>query len=125
MSTPELGECECPSKHSLTQPRRAFNGEGHPAWEAGAGPDGDEAVIDVDATIVRTRSDKQDAAPTHMRAYGHHPLVAMLAETGEVLAGMFRPGNATSGRPGSKRRPILLPSSSTIATASRLNSSVN
>jgi hypothetical protein len=44
--------------------------------------------------IVRTRADKEDAAPTHKRTYGHHPLVAMLAETGEVLAGMFRPGNA-------------------------------
>lgn len=64
------------------------------AWEAGAGPDGDDATLDVDATIVRTRADKEDAAPTHKRTYGHHPLAAMLAETGEVLAGMFRPGNA-------------------------------
>jgi hypothetical protein len=64
------------------------------AWEAGAGPDADEAIIDLDATIVRTRADKEDAAPTHKRTYGHHPLAAMLAETGEVLAGMFRPGNA-------------------------------
>lgn len=64
------------------------------AWAAGAGPDGDEATIDVDATIVRTRADKQDAAPTYKRTYGHHPLLAMCAETGECLAGMFRPGNA-------------------------------
>jgi hypothetical protein len=64
------------------------------AWEAGAGPDGGEATIDLDATIVRTKADKEDAAPTHKRTYGHHPLLAMLAETGEVLAGMFRAGNA-------------------------------
>lgn len=64
------------------------------AWDAGAGPDGEGATIDLDATIVRTKADKEDAAPTHKRTYGHHPLVAMLAETGEVLAGMFRPGNA-------------------------------
>ena len=64
------------------------------AWAAGAGPDTDEATIDLDATIVRTKADKEDAAPTHKRTYGHHPLAAMLAETGEVLAGMFRPGNA-------------------------------
>ncbi|MGH9005060.1 MAG: IS1380 family transposase, partial [Acidimicrobiia bacterium] len=64
------------------------------AWEAGAGPDGDDAIIDLDATIVRTKADKEDAAPTYKRTYGHHPLVAMCAETGEVLAGMFRPGNA-------------------------------
>jgi hypothetical protein len=64
------------------------------AWAAGAGPDGDNAIIDLDATIVRTKADKEDAAPTHKRTYGHHPLVAMCAETGEVLAGMFRAGNA-------------------------------
>jgi len=64
------------------------------AWAGGAGPDGDEATIDVDATIVRTRADKEDAAPTCKRTYGHHPLLAMCAETGECLAGMFRAGNA-------------------------------
>jgi Transposase DDE domain group 1 len=64
------------------------------AWEAGAGPDSDRATLDLDATIVRTRSDKKDPAPTHKRTYGHHPHLAMLPETGEVLAGMFRPGNA-------------------------------
>jgi hypothetical protein len=63
-------------------------------WGAGAGPAGDEATIDLDATIVRTKADKEDAAPTHKRTYGHHPHLAMCAETGEVLAGMFRPGNA-------------------------------
>jgi hypothetical protein len=64
------------------------------AWAAGAGPDGDTATLALNATIVRTRADKEDAVPTHKRTYGHHPLVAMLAETDEVLAGMFRPGNA-------------------------------
>jgi len=64
------------------------------AWAAGAGPTGDEAIIDIDATLVRTRADKQDAAPTYKRTYGHHPLLAMIAESGEVLAGMIRPGNA-------------------------------
>lgn len=64
------------------------------AWEAGAGPDGDEAIIDLDATIVRTKADKEDAAPTHKRTFGHHPLLGMLDGTGEVLAGKFRAGNA-------------------------------
>jgi hypothetical protein len=66
------------------------------AWSAGAGPAGDEAVIDFDATIIRTRADKQDAAPTYKRTYGHHPLLAMIAETGEVLTGKLRAGNAGS-----------------------------
>lgn len=64
------------------------------AWAAGAGPAGDTLVIDMDATIIRTKADKQDAAPTYKRTYGHHPLLAMVAETGEVLAGKLRPGNA-------------------------------
>lgn len=51
-------------------------------------------MIDLDATIVRTRADKQDAAPTYKRTFGHHPLLAIVAETDEVLAGMMRPGNA-------------------------------
>jgi hypothetical protein len=66
------------------------------AWAAGAGPDGESLTVDLDATIVRTRADKQDAAPTYKRTYGHHPLLAMAGDCGEVLAGMLRPGNAGS-----------------------------
>lgn len=64
------------------------------AWAAGAGPAGDELVVDVDATLVTTKADKQDAAATYKKTYGHHPLLAMIPELGEVLAGMLRPGNA-------------------------------
>jgi hypothetical protein len=64
------------------------------AWSAGAGPAGDEVIIDVDSTIIRTKADKQDAAPTYKRTFGHHPLLAMCAETDEVLAGILRAGNA-------------------------------
>lgn len=64
------------------------------AWAAGAGPDGEVLTIDLDATIVTTKADKQDAAATYKRTYGHHPLLAMAGDSGEVLAGMLRPGNA-------------------------------
>jgi Transposase DDE domain group 1 len=64
------------------------------AWAAGAGPCGDQLIIDVDSTIIRTKADKQDAAPTYKRTYGHHPLLAISAETDEILTGMLRPGNA-------------------------------
>lgn len=66
------------------------------AWAAGAGPAGGDTILDFDATIIRTRADKQDAAPTYKRTYGHHPLLAMIAETGEVLTGKLRAGNAGS-----------------------------
>lgn len=64
------------------------------AWAAGAGPVGDQVIVDVDSTIIRTKADKQDAAPTYKRTFGHHPLLAMCAETDEVLAGILRAGNA-------------------------------
>jgi hypothetical protein len=64
------------------------------AWTAGAGPAGEEVIVDIDSTIIRTKTDKQDAAPTYKRTFGHHPLLAICAETDEVLAGMLRPGNA-------------------------------
>ena len=64
------------------------------AWAAGAGPAGDLTIIDVDATLIRTKADKQDAAPTYKGTYGHHPLLAICPDTDEVLAGRLRPGNA-------------------------------
>jgi hypothetical protein len=57
-------------------------------------------VIDVDATLVTAHSDKEGAAPTFKRGYGHHPLWAFCdhgpAGTGEPLSVLLRPGNAGS-----------------------------
>src|SRR3954465_8886534 len=65
------------------------------AWAAA--PDTDAVlVVDLDATLVTTHADKQDAPATYKRSYGHHPLLAMDAERGEILAVMLRPGNAGS-----------------------------
>ncbi len=66
------------------------------SWSAGAGPAGDELIIDFDATLITTKADKQDARPNYKRGYGHHPLLAIVAETDEVLCGVLRPGNAGS-----------------------------
>jgi hypothetical protein len=66
------------------------------AWSAGAGPAGDDLIIDFDATLITTKADKQDARPNYKRGYGHHPLLAICAETDEVLTGKLRPGNAGS-----------------------------
>jgi Transposase DDE domain group 1 len=74
---------------------RAVSAAREVAWRAtGEEPAG--FVIDLDATLVTTKADKQDAAPTWKRTYGHHPLLAMDAARGEVLAVMLRPGNAGS-----------------------------
>jgi hypothetical protein len=65
------------------------------AWAAGADPG--FYVIDIDATLVNSHSEKEQAAPTWKRGFGFHPLLAYLDATGEALAGVLRPGNAGSG----------------------------
>jgi hypothetical protein len=72
------------------------------AWAAGAAPvAGQWLHLDVDATITIDHSDnKQDAAATWKRTWGHHPLLVFLDRPqiagGEALAGLLRPGNAGS-----------------------------
>jgi hypothetical protein len=63
-------------------------------WAAGADPG--FYVIDFDGTLITAHSDKEGAAPTYKRGFGHHPLLALLDGTGEALAGILRPGNAAS-----------------------------
>ncbi len=64
------------------------------AWAAGADPG--FYVLDFDATLLDSHSEKQGAAPTYKRGFGFHPLLCYLDATGEALAGMLRPGNAGS-----------------------------
>ena len=63
-------------------------------WAAGADPG--FYVIDFDATLITAHSEKQGAAATYKRGFGHHPLLAFLDATGEALGGILRPGNAGS-----------------------------
>lgn len=60
----------------------------------------DPLVIDLDATIVISHSEKDGAAPTFKKTFGHHPLLAFLDHgsggSGELLAALLRPGNAGS-----------------------------
>ena len=53
-------------------------------------------VIDLDATLITARSDKEGAAPTFKMGYGFHPLGTWCANTTESLAMLLRPGNAGS-----------------------------
>ena len=70
------------------------------AGQAAPGGDGGQVTVDIDATIVTSCSEKQQAAPTWKRTYGHHPLTAFAdhgAEgSGEALAVLLRAGNAGS-----------------------------
>jgi Transposase DDE domain group 1 len=64
------------------------------------GAGGGLVSLDVDATIVTSCSEKEQAAPTWKKTFGFHPLTVFAdhgAEgSGEPLAIMLRPGNAGS-----------------------------
>ena len=72
------------------------------AGDRAPGADGTLIPVDIDATIVIAHSDKEKAAPTWKKTYGHHPLTAFAdhgaAAAGEALGIMLRPGNAGSVR---------------------------
>jgi hypothetical protein len=65
------------------------------AWQAGAAPAvGGPLVIDIDATLITTHSEKDGTAGTYKGGWGYHPLLAFLDGTREPLAARLRPGNA-------------------------------
>jgi hypothetical protein len=61
---------------------------------------GGSIVVDLDATIVLARSEKEGATPTFKRTFGFHPLLAFVDHgvdgTGEPLAAVLREGRATA-----------------------------
>ncbi len=65
------------------------------AWQAGLRPE--TVTIDIDVHLVTSHTDEKEAAfATYKQGFGFHPLVAYLAETGEALAGILRPGCASA-----------------------------
>jgi hypothetical protein len=84
--------------------RAARAGARERAWAlAGAsapGADGTLVTVDLDATIVIAHSEKEQAAPTWKKTFGHHPMTAWADHgqegNGEPLALVLRPGNAGS-----------------------------
>lgn len=64
------------------------------AWDAGARPE--ELIFDIDASLLVAHSEKEGAAGNYKGGFGFHPLLCYLAETGEPLAAILRPGNAAA-----------------------------
>jgi hypothetical protein len=60
----------------------------------------DPLIIDLDATLITAHSEKELAAATFKRGFGHHPIGAWVDHgaggTGEPLAMLLRQGNAGS-----------------------------
>jgi hypothetical protein len=63
-------------------------------WSAGGAPK--QVILDFDATLVTSHSDKELAAANYKHGFGFHPLGCFLDETNEALAAILRPGNAGS-----------------------------
>jgi hypothetical protein len=63
-------------------------------WELSGAPD--RLTIDVDATLITSHSEKENAAGNYKHGYGFHPLGAYADETHEALAMLLRAGNAGS-----------------------------
>jgi len=63
------------------------------AATAGATP----VVLDIDASLVQVHSEnKEGTAPNFKRGFGFHPMFCFADATGEALAAILRPGNATA-----------------------------
>src|SRR3954453_19570973 len=65
---------------------------GHRPPVAGSG----RVVVDLDATLIGSHSEKEQATPNFKRGFGFHPMLAFVDHgvggTGEPLAAMLRPG---------------------------------
>ncbi|MEU1601429.1 transposase [Streptomyces sp. NPDC005708] len=92
-------------KQALTALRKARAQVREDVWKlAGdAAPDAaGQVVVDLDGVLVIAHSEKQDAAATWKKTFGHHPLMGFVDHgrggSGEPVAGLLRPGNAGSVR---------------------------
>ncbi len=67
------------------------------AWNAGGGPPG-PVTIDVDSTICEVSGKtKAGAAHGYTKQLGYHPLLAVRADTGEIVAARLRGGASQQG----------------------------
>jgi len=55
------------------------------AWELGVRPE--QIVLDLDATLITSHSDKEEAAGNYKGGFGFHPMLCYLDESEEALAG--------------------------------------
>ena len=62
--------------------------------EHGWSDPGRRVLLDIDATLTRVHSEKEDAKGNYKRGFGFHPVACFADCSGEALAVEHRPGNA-------------------------------
>ena len=68
------------------------------AWRLGAGPGKGPVMVDLDSTICPVSGkSKQGAAYGYTKELGYHPLLAIRADTGEVVGVRLREGSSQRG----------------------------
>ncbi len=69
-------------------------------WAAGAGPGEGPVTIDVDSSIVETYGLQKQGGTrfTYNHVRGYHPLMATMADTGDVIHARLRGGNSHTAR---------------------------
>ena len=70
------------------------------AWNVRAGPGDEPLTIDLDSTVCETYGPAKEGAQRHNYAgqRGYHPLLAVAADTGDVLMARLRQGRANTAR---------------------------
>ncbi len=70
------------------------------AWAAGAGPEDEPLTIDLDSTVCETYGLGKEGARHHgyTGQRGYHPLLAVAADTGDVLMARLRQGRSNTAR---------------------------
>lgn len=83
---------------TVVQARRALAEVRSRVWARSAATSGnDPVVLDIDASLVEIHSEnKEGTAANFKHGFGFHPLFCFADATGEALAAMLRPGNATA-----------------------------
>ncbi|MFC8365823.1 IS1380 family transposase [Streptomyces griseorubiginosus] len=98
-----IGTLAASGEKALTAIRAARSEVRKRVWELAGerAPDASgQVTVDLDGVLIVAHSDKQDAAPTWKKTYGHHQLMGFVDHgpqgTGEPVAAHLRPGNAGS-----------------------------
>lgn len=89
--------CRRFGRQNLRQLQAAFDVARRKIWSRQPAAFFREARIEADGTLVETRAEcKEDVDYSYKGVWGYHPLVLTLANTGEVLRLVNRPGNRPS-----------------------------